>query len=43
MPPSRPEPAGSSSRHATSGAATLLSLPDSLLIDILEHVDADER
>ncbi len=43
MPPRRCAPAGGSRRNVTSGDATLLSLPDPLLIDILLHVDAYER
>ncbi|PRW44355.1 G8 domain-containing [Chlorella sorokiniana] len=37
-----PSSAGSGS-DTTPGVTTLLSLPDSLLIEILQHVDADER
>lgn len=43
MPPRRRAAAGSGSRTRGSDAATLLSLPDSLLIEILQHIDEDER
>lgn len=43
MPPRRRAAAGGSRAATTGGGATLLSLPDSLLIEILRHVDEEER